>query len=133
MKEVTSMPYISFLNSWKNHDLERVKEMIDDTVSAYYINDLGVPVALNKKRLIQLLATRMSAVSADPKLQWNFEMIHRAHIHGNQMIMFYAYTQENQDYRETPKTLLTMTFGENPRNNINQIKSVYITPNVTDI
>ncbi|WP_241955795.1 hypothetical protein [Staphylococcus chromogenes] len=49
------------------------------------------------------------------------------------MIMFYAYTQENQDYRETPKTLLTMTFGENPKNNINQIKSVYITPNVTDI
>lgn len=45
------MPYISFLNSWKNHDLERVKEMIDDTVSAYYINDLGVPVALNKKDL----------------------------------------------------------------------------------
>ena len=133
MKEVTSMPYISFLNSWKNHDLKRVEEMIDDAVSAYYINDLGDPIALNKKRLVQLLAKRMSAVDADSNLQWNFEMIHRAHIHGNQMIMFYAYTQENQDFRKTPKTLIMMTFGENPNKNINQIKSVYITPNVTDV
>ncbi|UEX90770.1 hypothetical protein [Staphylococcus ratti] len=134
MKEVTTMPYISFLNSWKNHDLKRVTEMIDDTVAAYYINDLGEPIALNKTRLIQLLATRMAAVEADPHSQWNFEMIHRAHIHGNQMIMFYTYTNENQDYQNTPKTLITLTFGESSKNNnINQIKSVYITPNVTDV
>lgn len=126
------MPYISFLNSWKNHDLKSVTDMIDDAVSAYYINDFGDPIALNKLRLIHLLATRMSAVEADPQLQWNFEMIHRAHIHGNQMIMFYTYTNEDQDYKKTTKTLLTVTFGDNASKN-NQIKTVYITPNVTDV
>ncbi|AJC95630.1 hypothetical protein GLV88_11815 [Staphylococcus hyicus] len=126
------MPYISFLNSWKNHDLKSVTDMIDDAVSAYYINDFGDPIALNKSRLIHLLATRMSAVEADPQLQWNFEMIHRAHIHGNQMIMFYTYTNEDQDYKKTTKTLVTVTFGDNASKN-NQIKTVYITPNVTDV
>ncbi|MCO4350055.1 hypothetical protein MTR07_04210 [Staphylococcus agnetis] len=126
------MPYISFLNSWKNHDLERVSDIIDDTVSAYYINDFGNPIALNKSRLIHLLATRMAAVEADSQLQWNFEMIHRAHIHGNQMIMFYTYTNENQDYKKQTKTLVTLTFGDSSSKH-NKIKTVYITPNVTDV
>lgn len=126
------MPYISFLNSWKNHDLERVSDMIDDTVSAYYINDFGNPIALNKSRLIHLLATRMADVEADSQLQWNFEMIHRAHIHGNQMIMFYTYTNENQDYKKQTKTLVTLTFGDSSSKH-NKIKTVYITPNVTDV
>ncbi|ARJ50192.1 hypothetical protein [Staphylococcus lutrae] len=126
------MPYISLISSWKNNDIESIAHMIDDHVTAYYINELGEAQPITKSVLIQMLRRRMSQIIESDDLQWNFEMIHRAQVHDGQMIIFYVYSVENPDYQKTRKTLVAMTFGHNHSNNP-RIKTIYITTNVTEI
>ncbi|AVQ33437.1 hypothetical protein C7J88_04330 [Staphylococcus muscae] len=126
------MPYISLLNYWKNHDIEGVTNMVDDQVAAYYINEIGEPVALSKSHLIDMLHKRMKQVESNKNLQWNFEVIHRAHIYDKQTVIFYTYSQESSDYHETNKTMIAITFSARKANDPSPIKSIYITPNVKD-
>lgn len=126
------MPYISLLNYWKNHDIEGVSNMIDDQVSAYYFNELGVPVALKKTVLIDMLDKRMKQIDSDERLQWNFEIVQRARLQDKQLVIFYAYSSENPDYRETEKTMVAITFNTRTSDNIGRIKSVHITTNIKD-
>lgn len=127
------MPYISLLNSWKNHDIKTIENMLDDNVVIYYFNDLGEAQQLNKSTLLSMLKKRMQQVQTNERLQWNFEIIHRATLNDQNMIIFYTYSYENPDYFKTKKTLITMTFKNNGANENHQIKTIYITPNVKDI
>ncbi|MCS4486929.1 hypothetical protein [Staphylococcus americanisciuri] len=126
------MPFISLLNYWKNHDIENVSNMIDDHVAAYYFNELGEPVALNKPVLIEMLRKRMKQIETDTHLQWNFEVVQRARIHDKQLVIFYTYSSENPNYQETEKTMIMMTFNSRTSNNIGRIKSIHITPHIKD-
>lgn len=126
------MPYISLLNYWKNHDIEGVTNMVDDKVAAYYVNEIGEPVALNKSLLIDMLHKRMKQVELDENLQWNFEVIHRAQVYDKQTVIFCAYAYENSNYHDTKKTLIAVTFSARKPNTMGPIKAIYITPNVKD-
>ena len=79
-----------------------------------------------------MLRKRMQQVMEKNDLQWNFEIIHRAHVRGSQLIIFYVYSLENPDYKRTSKTMVTMTFG-GASGEQHRIKTVYITPNVIDV
>ncbi|QLK86432.1 hypothetical protein [Staphylococcus sp. 17KM0847] len=124
------MPYISLLNCWKNHDIEGVENMVDDHVAAFYINEVGTPVPLTKAILIDMLRKRMKQMESREHLQWNFEIIHRAHIYDKQMVLFYTYSSESPNYQETEKTMIAIAFSARTSHNISPIKSIYITPNV---
>ncbi len=126
------MPYISLMSSWKSNDIQSIENMVDNLVLAYYINELGEAQSLSKSTLIHMLRKRMQQVMEKNDLQWNFEIIHRAHVRGSQLIIFYVYSLENPDYKKTSKTMVTMTFGGGTGER-HRIKTVYITPNVTDV
>lgn len=123
------MPYISLLNSWKNHDINRVDEMLDDHVVVYYLNELGIPQHLTKSMLLTLLKKRMQQVDSNENLQWNFEIVHRARFHGQNMVIFYTYSNEHANYNETNKTMITIIF-DSDADNPHRIKMVYIAPNI---
>lgn len=106
------MPYISLVSSWKNNDIDKIEDMLDDRVAAYYVNELGEPQSLTKSNVIDMLRKRMNQISKMKDTQWNFEMIHRAQINDDQMIIFYVYSVENPDYPKTTKTLVAITFGD---------------------
>lgn len=82
------MPYISLMSSWKSNDIESIENMVDNRVLAYYINELGEAQSLSKSTLIHMLRKRMQQVMEKNDLQWNFEIIHRAHVRGSQLIFF---------------------------------------------
>ncbi|PCF40929.1 hypothetical protein [Staphylococcus delphini] len=126
------MPYISLVSSWKNNDIDKIEDMVDDRVAAYYVNELGEPQSLTKSNVIDMLRKRMNQISKMKDTQWNFEMIHRAQINDDQMIIFYVYSVENPDYPKTTKTLVALTFGDTQSLN-HRIKTIYITTNVTEI
>ncbi|KIX90487.1 hypothetical protein TP70_07285 [Staphylococcus microti] len=126
------MPYISLLNYWKNHDIEGVTNMVDDQVAAYYFNDCGVPVALNKSVVIDMLHKRMKQVEADAHLQWNFEVVQRAHIQDKQIVIFYTYSSEKPEYHEIEKTMISIIFDTRQPDNVSRIISIHITPNIKD-
>lgn len=126
------MPYISLVSSWKNNDIESIEDMVDDRVDAYYVNELGEPQSLTKSTVIDMLRKRMNQIAQMKDTQWNFEMIHRAQINDDQMIIFYVYSVENPDYQKTSKTLVALTFGDNQSVN-HRIKTIYITTNVKEV
>ncbi|MBI5974769.1 hypothetical protein [Staphylococcus canis] len=127
------MPHISLLNSWKNHDIQKIDNMIDNNVVAYYFNEVGEAQRLNKSTLLAMLKRRMDNVQSSDTLQWNFEIIHRARKNDENMILFYTYSYENPDYFKTKKTLIMLTFKHSGKNAYHQINSIYITPNIKDL
>ena len=126
------MPFISLLNYWKNHDIEGVANMVDDHVAAYYFNDCGVPIELKKSVLIDMLQKRMTQVEADERLQWNFEVVQRARVQDNQLVIFYTYSSEKPNYHETEKTMISITFNTRSSDNTSRIISIHITPNIKE-
>lgn len=57
------MPYISLVSSWKNNDIDKIEDMLDDRVAAYYVNELGEPQSLTKSNVIDMLRKRMNQIS----------------------------------------------------------------------